>query len=132
MINEDEMQQKVESGEAGSDRDARAYKTLFRMLLQEKPMALPDSFAEKVIRRVRTKQRTKIFLEEYLLTTIAIAVIVGGGVYSIMITGFKFDLGFLSGLSSYSGVIGFGILLTILLNLLDRRLFQRRASDNQL
>jgi hypothetical protein len=132
MINEEELQQRVESGDVDSGSDARAYEKVFRALRAEMPVPLSISFADNVIKRVVAKQRTRLFLEEYLIIILSVTVIMAAGAYAIAMSKLRFNLGFLTGLSSYAGVIGFGLVLTILLNLLERKLLSGRTKEGRL
>ena len=132
MINEEELQQRVESGDVDSGPDARAYEKVFRALRAETPAPLSISFADNVVKRVVAKQRARLFLEEYLIIILSVAVIIAAGVYAIAMSKFRFNLGFLTGLSPYAGVLGFGFVLTILLNLLERKLLPGRTKEGGL
>lgn len=130
MINEEELQQRAESGDFDSGLDSRAYQKVYRALKVEKPAApLSMSFADDVVQRVKAKQRTRKFLEEHLIFLVSIIAIIAAGTYCIATFQFRFNMGFLTRLSPYSGVLGFGIVLIILLNLLERKFLRARSKD---
>jgi hypothetical protein len=125
MKDENELQQKVESGHFDSGRDSDAYAKVFRILSGEKPKMLSPAFAELVVKRIVQKQKRNRFVEEYLLVTVAFIAIAAAGGYCIATTDFKFNLGFLTALSDYVGVLSFGAAFIILLNLFDLKLLRK-------
>jgi hypothetical protein len=126
MNSENELQEKVERGLPVSGRDAEVYQQLFRVLAREKEISLSADFAEIVAKRVTSKERKRVFLEEHLLLLISVLSVLAGAAYCLMKTDASFSLGFLSGMSDYAGVFSFGIALILVLNFFEKRLISRR------
>jgi hypothetical protein len=132
MINEEELQERVESGEVDSGKDARAYELVFQALERRQSPVFSKGFVDNVVTRIEARQRIKLFLEEYLMLAFAVVLIIGGGTYCVVTTKFHFDFGFLSNLSAYAGVLSFGFVLIVLLNGIERRLISKKRRETRL
>lgn len=123
---EEELQQKLEAGKIpeGDELDVKAYQTVFDALKHEPEFALPSSFADKVVHLALKKQDSKSTFREYFWIGLGIFAMLIGSVVAIVMTGFKFDMGFLNGLSSFKGLIIFGIFFIGLLHWLDKKLIR--------
>lgn len=84
-------------------------------------------FADNVVRRV-AHQQEKVLAKDYLWFLAGIIFVLLSAAVTLVITGFRFDLGFLEGMSNYKGLGIFAILFIIFINWLDRRLVQRKFS----
>lgn len=121
------LQQKIESGKTPDSNEERAYWLVFRALNKEVEFPLSDSFADRVAFLAKGKQEVRqksVF--DYILFGIGFLLLLIAFVVSIVMTGFKFDLGFLKGLHSYSGLILMGALLIIAFNLIDVRVIRKQ------
>lgn len=125
-MNDEALQKQIEAGETNLGPDGLAYEKVFRALSIEHPVLLSNSFSENVIRRVAAKQRMRLFIEEYLMLILATATIISAGIYCVAISQFKFSFGFLSGLSSYAGVLGFGFVFIMVFNVVERKLLHSK------
>ena len=126
MINEEELQKKIEAGNIGDTKDEIAYKLVFRALNKQIEFPLSESFAENVMFLVEKKQSVKSKpLFEYIYFSIgAILIFIGFGV-SIVLTGFTPNWGFLKSLGDYKGLFIMGVILVILFNILDIKLIRQ-------
>ena len=123
---EEELQRNLEAGKnpEGDELDAKAYQTVFNALKREPDFTLSSSFADKVVGMAMKKQNSKSTLREYFWFGLGIFVMLIASVVAIFMTDFKFDMGFLNGLSSFKGLIIFGIFFIGLLHWLDKKLIR--------
>lgn len=123
---EEELQRNLEAGKnpEGDDLDVKAYQTVFDALKHEPEFTLSSSFADKVVRIAVDKQNSKSTFREYFWFGLGIFVMLIASVVAIFMTEFKFDMGFLNGLSSFKGLIIFGIFFIGLLHWLDKKLIR--------
>lgn len=124
---EEELQKNVEAGKVADDLDAKAYQQVFSGLKQEPDFKLPPSFADKVVSRIQLQQ-SKSLRKEYFWLGFGIFLSVIAFIVAIALTEFTFDLGFLSGLSNFKGVIIFGAGFILALHWLDKRIFKAKQA----
>ena len=125
---EEEIQKNIEAGRPTDDNDldARAYKEVFRALKTSSPeTSLPVNFADKIIARVIEKQKRES-ARDFFWFGVGIFLMIVALIVTIYYTGFKFNLGFLKGMSGYAGLFVFGVAFIILLNVLEKRIVPRR------
>lgn len=97
-----------------------------RALSREPDFTLPDGFADRLISMVeanRKEQRLEIFMIGLGSLLFLIALI-----WAITLTNFKLSLPGFSIVVNHAGLIFFGILFIIVLNIVDKRLIQPKAS----
>jgi hypothetical protein len=123
---DEELQKKIESGHESDDMDSRSYKTVFQALSQEPEFKLPASFADSVVAIAESKRKSSS--SDFLWFGLGIFFLVIAFVVAIVMTGFKLDLGFLSGVSSYYGLFIFGAIFIGILSWIDKKFIHRRAS----
>ena len=123
---EEELQKNLEAGKNPQDDelDVKAYQTVFNALKQEPEFTLSPSFADKVMQRVIDKQNSKSTFREYFWFGLGIFVMFIASAVAVLMTDFKLDMGFLKGLSSFKGLISFGIFFIGLLHWLDKKLIR--------
>jgi hypothetical protein len=123
---EEELQRNLEAGKnpEGDELDVKAYQSVFNALKHEPEFTLSSSFADKVVSMAMKKQNSKSSFREYFWFGFGIFLMLIAFVATIMVTEFKFDMGFLSGLNSFKGVIIFGIFFIGLLHWLDKKLIR--------
>ena len=125
---DEELQKKIESGHESDDMDSRSYKTVFQALSQEPEFKLPASFADSVVAIAESKRKSSS--SDFLWFGLGIFFLVIAFTIVIVTTGFKLNLGFLSGMSSYYGLFVFGGLFIGLLNLLEKKVLRKRSHSN--
>ena len=125
MMNEEELQKNIESGNFTGGDDEKAYRYIFNALTKESLDGLPAGFADRVALRVEHKKRESS-LPEILLAIFGGLAFVIGLIVTIAMTGFKLNLGFLNALSEYKGLFLFGIVFIILINVIDRQLLRKK------
>jgi hypothetical protein len=123
---EEDLQRNLEAGKnpEGDELDVKAYQTVFNALKHEPEFILSSSFADKVVGLAIKKQNSKSTFREYFWIGLGIFVMVIASIVAIVMTEFKFDMGFLNGLSSFKGLIIFGIFFIGLLHWLDKKLIR--------
>jgi hypothetical protein len=122
MNYEEEIQKRVEEGRMGGTADEMAYKQVFSALKQEPEISISPMFANRVVSKLKVEKSGNTYGLEFLLVITGIIVFTGGGIYTILATGFKPEFGFLRAISDYKGVFLFGLLFIAFINLLDKRL----------
>jgi hypothetical protein len=125
---DEELQNKIELGHESDDIDSRSYSTVFQALRQEPEFKLPGSFADRVVAMAESKRKSSS--SDFLWFGVGIFFLVIAFIVVIVMTGFKLDLGFLSGISSYYGLFVFGGLFIGLLNLLEKKVLRKRLPSN--
>lgn len=123
--NDEELQQRIESGVEGDDRHSNAYRHIFRALEADPGTGLSVSFADKVVMIARGKQKQRKSRELVWIGVGAVLLLVAL-VTAVVMTGYKLNLGFLSGMSAYKGLALFGILFIGLLNWIDKRFVSQK------
>ena len=124
--NEDDLQKEIESGGyvSGDELDVKAYQEVFARLKKTPEAKLSVDFADKIIVRIIEKQQKTSSRDLYWLalgvSLLAIAVVV-----ATVMTGFKPTLGFLKGISAYTGVFAFGVAFILFLNRLDKKFLSK-------
>jgi hypothetical protein len=123
---EEELQRNLEAGKnlEGDELDVKAYQSVFNALKHEPEFTLSSSFADKVVGMAVKKQQSKSTFREYFWFGFGFFLMLVAFVVAIVLTEFKLNMGFLNGLSSYKGVIIFGIFFIAILHLLDKRLIR--------
>jgi hypothetical protein len=123
---EEDLQRDLEAGKnpQSDELDVKAYQTVFQALKNEPEFTLPSSFADKVVRLALEKQNSKSTFREYFWFGLGIFVMLIASTVAIFMTEFKLDMGFLKGLSSFKGLIIFGIFFIGLLHWLDKKLIR--------
>jgi hypothetical protein len=124
-MRDEELQKKIESGHESDDMDSRSYKTVFQALSQEPEFKLPASFADRVVAIAEYKQKSSS--PDLLWFGLGIFFLLIAFVVAIVMSGFKLNLGFLSGVSSYSGLFVFGVAFIGLLNLLEKKVLRKQS-----
>jgi hypothetical protein len=126
---DEDLQQEFENG--GRPRseglDARAYEEVFRALGKDPGYQVSSTFAEKVVSRVIARQQAKES-KDYFWFAAGLVFLLLSAVATIMLTGFRLDFGFLSVMSDYKGLAGFGILFVLLLHWLDKRVVRKHSA----
>jgi len=133
---EEEMQENLEKGRipGGEELDVKAYQAVFRALKKDPDSDLPPDFAERVVARVISGQKSK-YSRDYLWFGAGILFLAISLIGTILYTGFKFDLGFdlgfLNVMSDYKGLVAFGVVFIALLNWLDKKLIREKQFDHK-
>jgi hypothetical protein len=126
---EEELQKNLEEGKTpiGDDLNVMAYQRVFSALKNEPPIFLHTSFADQVIGMVERNQRKNTF-REYFWIAIGTFLLLSALATSIMLTDFNISAGVFSGLSSYKGLLIFGVSFIGVLHWLDRRLLKNKKA----
>ena len=124
-MSDEELQDKIEKGFIGDSLDDTAYRRVFDTLKKEPSFQVPANFAANVIRSMQPAQPTQSRDIFWMVTGVFAFTIVAG--ISMVLTEFKFDFGELRFISSYSGLIIFGIVFILALQWIDKRLIKGAA-----
>lgn len=126
---EEELQKNLEEGKTpiGDDLDVRAYQSVFTALKNEPTIFLHKSFADRVVSVVERNQRKNTF-REYFWIGIGMLLLLSAFSTAIMLTDFKISAGIFSGLSSYKGLLIFGVSFIGLLHWLDKRFLKNKKT----
>ncbi len=125
MNREEELQKRILAGEEIFEADALAYKKVFDALRSEQAFELPASFADDVLSRMPVKKNQSVNFD-YVLAGMATVSIFIAAFFSVHLTGFKFDFGFLTSMAQYAGIFIFATVAVVLFNLLDKRLLSKQ------
>ena len=128
---EEELQRKIEFGESvPDDQDTNAYQQVFRNLSKAPDYSLHASFAERVMQKVLAQKQMKesskdmwwfgvgIFL---LVITLIVAFAV-----SFAYIRFQLNFGFLNAIGDYKGLLVVAILLVVIFNRFEKKLFESK------
>lgn len=126
-MKDEKLQNEIANGASGDEgRDASAYRHVFRALEKEPAMTLSESFADKVMLKVKAKKTSSVSEFVWLGVGIFFSIIVL--IVAIAMTGMKLNLGFLTAMSDYAGLFIFAIFLMIVFNFLEKRLIRTREA----
>ena len=124
---EEELQKNLEKSESSDadGLDVKAYQEVFRALKKDPGYELSSSFAQTVIARMISEQQSKSS-KDYFWFGAGIFFLAVAFLGTILFIGFRFDFGFLNGMSDYAGLAVFGIAFIAILNWLDNRLIKEK------
>ncbi|MFZ6011038.1 MAG: hypothetical protein ACOYXT_11895 [Bacteroidota bacterium] len=124
---EEELQKNIEAGKPASadDLDIKAYQQVFKALQKEPTVRLSKGFEDRVLAAIAEKEK-KSTSRDMLWLWLGVFSLVVTMIIAVAFTSFKPDLGFLKGVSSYKGLVVFGIFFIALLNWIDKRLVKNK------
>jgi hypothetical protein len=124
---EQEIQQNIERGirQADDNADVKAYEKVFRALNRIPESSVSANFADRVITRIVERER-KEERRDFVWFAIGLVLLLATFIGTIFYTGFTFELGFLEGMSRYSGLLLFGTIFILGLHWLDKRILRTR------
>jgi hypothetical protein len=127
-IDDEELQIRIERGELLPDDgpDAKAYHEVFCSLKKEPGYRVPANFAETVANRLT--QTSGDLSKDYFWFGAGIFFLLMTFLATVLFTGFTIDLGFLNGMSQYSGLFVFAFAFIVFLNWLDKKLIKNRQA----
>ena len=124
MTTEEELQHKLERGLSVEDSlDAQSYRKVFEVLKHEPTFQLPVGFADGVVSEMNARKRNSY---DHFWLGVGILIFPVAALVSAYLTGFKLNMGPFKFLSGYNGIILFGIGLIVAIQLLDRKMTQKR------
>lgn len=126
---EENLQHKIEQGNAEPGMDARAYRIVFNALKKEPGFQLPSHFSQKVVTKLSVLQSRKESKRDLLLLILGIMFMTIALITAIVLTGFKFEFGIFKFLAGYKGLIIFGTAFLVFLNWLDKRLLKNKQTS---
>jgi hypothetical protein len=123
-VDDEQLQSDAEKGLPTDEMDSKAYRLVFAALRKEPEYRMSSSFADRVVSKIQEKQKGSS--SEFFWFGLGIVLLLIAFVVAIAMTGFKIDLGFLSGMSSYYRLFIFGAVFAGFLSWIDRRFIQHR------
>jgi hypothetical protein len=127
MMNEEELQHRVERGGVGKDIDSKAYEVVFDALKKEPNYTLSSKFADRVV-EIAAKNRSGSVSTEFIWLGVGVFLLIIAMIVALTKITMPSDFGFLSAMSSYGGLFVFGIFFIGLLQFIDRRFIQQRRT----
>ena len=123
---EERLQEKIEAntGFDDVDPDGRAYRQVFHALETPPRYALPDTFADKILQKVEQKEQRSLRVA-YAWLVAGIVLLIGGCGAAVVLTGFRFEAGFLRNMAPYKGLLAFGVAFVLFLHWVDKHLIHR-------
>ena len=124
MKNEEELQRKAEAGAAFNtgNADERAYQQVFKSLKKEPDFVLPSTFADSVLRKVRTERSS--LAGEYVWLSLGVIIMLLGLILAFAYAGLKIDLSLFRAAAGMKGIFAFGIVFIGFLHWVDKRLLK--------
>jgi hypothetical protein len=123
---EERLQEKIETtmGFDDGNPDGRAYRQVFQALDKQPRYALPDTFADKILQKVEQKEQRSL-RAAYAWLVAGIVLLIAGCGAAVVLTGFRFEVGFLRNMAPYRGLLAFGVAFVLFLHWVDKRLIHR-------
>ena len=118
------IQKQFEEGIAPLGPDADAYKVVFSALKKEPHIKLSADFANKI--SLLASPEKSFNWEKFLLISGGIGFL-AAFIYAMVSVNVTFSFGAFSFLSSYQGLLVFGVIFILVLNWLDKKLMHTRA-----
>lgn len=119
----EDLQQQAAFDKTGNHEDVEAYKKVFAALKREPSFSVNHSFADEVVSLVQKKTETS---HDGLWLGLGIALLVIGAIVTIVLTGFKIELGIFKFLSSSYRLIIFAIAFIFALHWVDRKMLKQK------
>ena len=126
MNQEEEMQDRIANGNTGQSQDELAYRIVFRALSKDDPANTPSDLADRVILKLEKRNVAQKSSFDLIITIMGALFFLVGLIASVMVTGFKPDLGFLMEIADFKGLFLFGIGFIIVINLIDKQLMRKK------
>ena len=128
MNAEEELQRKIQNNELEeadkSDPQVVAYSSLFRVLSKTEEYSAPVYLADNVIKTLKKRKKKSFLKHDFFWLGTGIFLLLAVGIYTILRSEFKIDLGFLNAFV-YKGVIVFGICFIAALHYIDTRMARK-------
>lgn len=130
---DDELQKNIEQGvePMGDDLDVHAYRVLFSRLKREPDFHLPINFSDSVVTRVIEKRKREAS-REFLWFGAGMFLLLIAFVVAVALSGFKPNFGFLKNMSSYLGLLIFGVAFILSLQFLDKKIITNKNSFGEI
>ena len=120
-MTDEQLQEKIESGQTPVGKDAVAYQKVFNAL-QKEPYQLPVDFADRLL--VKLEQKPSSLFKEYFWMAAGWFILLLGAVVSIQWISFKFTWANFRFLAGYSRLAVLALLILVIVQRLDKRLLK--------
>lgn len=122
-LNDEELQRRIEANDLVNDGpDAQAYRRIFKALGNEPSATLPANFTDVVVRRSMALNQKRESSRDFWWFGVGIFFLVIAMIVSFAFIGFKLNVGVLSTLSDYKGLLLAGFVLILIFNFAERKL----------
>lgn len=129
---EEDIQQQIEGGKQPQNVDETAYVHVFNALKKAPAEISAAGVADRVLLRLEKRsQSTRSWIEWAWSIFGGLLLLTGLGA-TVVLTNFKPDFGFLSAMRDYAGLVVFGVVFIIALNVLDRQLVRKRILNSRI
>src|SRR5579863_6131429 len=122
---DEELQHQIERGYSPNEGiDAHAYQKVFNALKHEPEYSLPLNFADRMVDLVEAKEKSVQTWRDNLWLGLGLLSFLVAFIVVVVLTGFRFSVGAFQFLSSYPGLIVFGLAFILFLNWMDKKLIR--------
>jgi len=122
---DEELQKSIETNlnQKGDDRDAAAYREVFRIISREPRSVLTSSLVDKVVKKIiaRKKRETR---QDFIWLSFGVLFLMTGLIVTAVLAGLRFEMGFLKEMSDYAGIFIFGVAVIAAFNWIEKRKFK--------
>jgi len=124
---EEELQRNVESGKItdAGDLDVKAYQHVFTAFKQVPGPRLPASFADRVVQKILQRQQEKESSTDLWWLGIGLFLLCIAFIVAFAFIGFRINVGFLSAITDFRGLIVLFIVLMGVFHWMDKKLVAR-------
>jgi hypothetical protein len=119
---EEELQNQIENGLINESDDARAYQRVFDALKKEPDFHVSLPFADRILAIIEKKEEKR----DYWWMAAGIFLSVIALIVSLVLTSAHWTAGAFTFLSSYPGLVAFGIAFILLLHWVDKKMLKKR------
>lgn len=129
MIEDEELQSNIERGLAPNNTQGpeRIYQVIFNALKKDPMSSLPVDFAEGVVKKIQAARDKKASRWDMVWLIFGGVSFIVAALVAAVITGFRPDPGVFTFFSNYSGLIIFGAILVVILQVLERQLISKQV-----
>jgi hypothetical protein len=126
-MKDEERQIQIEKGNvANHDADSAAYRKVFDALRKEPSYQLSPPFVSKIVQQVLLKKQQKELRKDYVWLGLGIFSFAIAFIVTFALTDFTLTSGVFKFISSYGGLMVFGVAFIFVLHWLDKRLLHPR------
>lgn len=122
---DEELQRNIENNEnAGSQTDAEAYRMVFRVLNNEVDYKIAPDFADRLVKMISSEVARKEARRDRLWLTLGICAMTLSFIYAFQAVDFTPSVGVFTFVSSYWGLLLFGVIMIVGLHTIERYLLR--------
>lgn len=122
-MNDEALQNQIESGLIPDHEDGQAYKHVFNALKQEPEFHVSLSFADRILARLNKKEEQR----DYWWLAAGIFLVIIALIVTLALTSARWSAGIFTFISGYRGLILFGIAFILALQWIDRKVLKKQS-----